>query len=97
MTRTHLRLVHSADVKVSDKNMNMTKKTEILLVELHHTMKPDTETHEGNSPIIIKEFDGNIRIYYRTFQQLASGKHNHHTRNPMSIINSPTMANIKIF
>jgi hypothetical protein len=42
-----------------------------------------------------KKFDGNIRIYYRTPQQLASGKHDQSIRNSVSIITSPTMTNIK--
>jgi hypothetical protein len=47
------------------------------------TMKPDAETCEGNPHN--KKSDGNTRIYYRTSQQLALGKHDRPTRNVMGM------------
>jgi hypothetical protein len=66
-----------------------------MIVEFHHTTKPDAETREGRKHN--KNSDGNTIIYYRTSQQLASGKHGRPTRNSTSIITSPNITNINKF
>jgi hypothetical protein len=61
-----------------------------MTVEFHLTTKPDAVTHEK---IHNKKPDENTKIYYRTSQQLASGKHDHPIRNLMGIILRRTTTN----
>jgi hypothetical protein len=63
-------------------------------VEFHLSTKPDVVTHEE---IQSKKPDGNTRIYYITSKQLASGKHDHPTRNIIGIILRTTMTNTSNF
>jgi hypothetical protein len=60
-----------------------------LLIISHLPMKPGAVMH---AKIHNKNLT-NTRIYYRTSQQLASGNHDHLTRNVMGILHATTTNN----